>query len=120
MAAIHKLGKESELNVCRFLEKQGLILIEQNFRCLCGEIDLIMQHDQEIVFIEVRTRGSQDFGSAIESITKNKQKRIIKSAVFYLQKRNLFDKVYCRFDVVGVAGNQFEWIPNAFDAGYYS
>ena len=120
MAAIHKLGKESEMNVCKFLEKNGLTLIEQNFRCLSGEIDLIMKDNQCIVFIEVRTRFSSQFGSAIESITKNKQKKIIKTAVFYLQKRRWFDKVNCRFDIVGVAGDQFEWIPNAFDAGYYA
>ena len=67
-------GKSSENYAKKFLLKQGLLLIEQNFFSAWGEIDLIMQDDQDLVFIEVRERSQSDFGDALESVDNQKQK----------------------------------------------
>jgi len=108
------IGQKAEQQACRFLESKGLQLLTKNYRCFSGEIDLIMQHDDDIVFIEVRTRGQQHFGDAIESVNSHKQKKLIKASIHYLQKKNWFDKVNCRFDVIGISQGHMEWIVNAF------
>ena len=116
MKVIPKLhiGHLAEKKACDFLLAKGLHLIDRNYHCHCGEIDLIMHDKDDIVFIEVRSRMSSNYGSAIESINKNKQQKLIKSAKLYLQKRNWFEKVNCRFDVIGISQTHCEWIKNAF------
>ena len=113
-----KIGKHAELYACRFLEKQGFRLLEQNYRCYHGEIDLIMLDQEDIVFIEVRSRKSTKYGNALESINRTKIRKIIKTATDYLQKKKLLYKVNSRFDVIAihpVAGKmQLEWFKNAF------
>ena len=96
------------------LEKAGLEFLEANFNCRYGEIDLIFvdrQQDQ-IVFVEVRYRKSNQFGGAAASIGKSKQEKIKKSALFYLSQRKLVPNM--RFDVVAIEGEQFNWIQSAF------
>ena len=114
-----QLGRNAEQKACDFLLAKGLHLIARNFHCSLGEIDLIMQDGEDIVFVEVRSRSSADYGSAIESINKNKQKKVIKSAVFYLKKRNWLEKVNYRFDVIGFSPSDCEWIKNAFSMSTY-
>ena len=109
-----QIGKESEQQACRFLENKGLHLLTQNYRCHNGEIDLIMQDGEDVVFVEVRTRNNADFGDALDSVNRTKQRKIFKTATHYLIKQNWFDKVNCRFDVIGITKNQVEWIKNAF------
>ncbi len=113
-----KLGGVAEQKACAFLEARGLKLIARNYRSRMGEIDLIMQdnrhHNDEIVFVEVRSRAYSYYGTAIESINKTKQQKVIKSAMSYLQKQNWLDKIDCRFDVVGVSPTHIEWIKDAF------
>jgi putative endonuclease len=99
-----------------FLKKQGLKLIANNYHCAYGEIDLIMQDKNTLVFIEVRLRTNSQFGSPGESITFKKQQKIIKTAQYYLQQHNTQQD--CRFDAVllnkqNVAN--IEWIRNAFE-----
>lgn len=122
-----KLGQQIEGLVCDYLRRQKLKLIVRNYRCRLGEIDLIM-HDQAIlVFIEVRYRQHQNFGSSLESVNLIKRNKIIKTAEYYLLSHQLFEKMACRFDVVGVKPSieklaniskldpaQVEWIKNAF------
>ncbi len=104
-----------------FLLKQGLTLVARNFSCRFGEIDLIMQHRQTLVFTEVRFRqagsGRAQFGGALESISPTKQRKIIRAAQFYLGTLSTVPE--CRFDVVlldqlDIAN--IEWIRSAFDA----
>lgn len=109
-----ELGRLAEQKACDFLLKKGLRLIARNFHWARGEIDLIMQDGEDVVFIEVRSRASIAYGSAAESVDKNKQKKLLKSALFYLQKRNWLEKVSCRFDIVGISHARCEWIKNAF------
>ncbi len=108
-------GDSAESQACDHLQQQGLTLIERNYRTRRGEIDLIMQQDRTLVFVEVRLRANDQFGSAAESITSRKQSRIIAAAQHYLQQQP--SSLACRFDVVAISGKtdrSINWIPNAF------
>ncbi len=101
---------------CEYLKNEGLSLITKNFFSRQGEIDLIMQHQDTLVFIEVRFRKNLNYGGAKESITPSKQKKIRKTALYYMKtKGREFD---ARIDVITITGenkNQtIEWIQNAF------
>ncbi len=111
-----KKGKQAEKSAEKFLRKQGLELIDRNCFSRMGEIDLIMKDKDELVFVEVRSRVSQDYGGALASITQQKQQKIIKTAYNYLQKKKLFDKHPFRFDVVAIDGNppRIQWLKHAF------
>src|SRR5262249_38808465 len=111
-------GKNAEQKAKSFLQTQGLILIEQNYRSHHGEIDLIMRDKDDIVFIEVRCRSRTDYGNPSESVTISKQMKIIKTAAHFLQKKGWLYKVNSRFDVVALvlAASEWklDWIKNAF------
>lgn len=99
-----------------FLLKQGLKLITSNYHCPYGEIDLIMQDKESLVFVEVRLRTNTQFGSAAASITPQKQQKLMRTAQHYLQKTNA--KLACRFDAVLLSkadAENIDWIRNAFD-----
>jgi putative endonuclease len=112
------IGAAAELAAKQWLEKQGLKCRAQNISSHFGEIDLIMQDQDYMVFVEVRLRNNDNYASALESITRQKQQRIKKTAMCYLQKEQLVDKIPCRFDVIAASNedNQFtfNWIRNAF------
>lgn len=96
-----------------YLQQQGLTPITRNYRSQVGEIDLIMQDQEELVFVEVRYRKNDHFGSALESVTYSKQQKIIKTAELYLQKHY---RSYppCRYDILSITGSRLEWLKNAF------
>lgn len=111
------IGKISENLAREYLQQQGLKLVVTNYKCKCGEIDLIMQENETLVFVEVRYRKINDFGDTISSVTKSKQRKIIRSAVCYLLENGLYDQVLCRFDIVGIShdvNDNFQWIKDAF------
>jgi putative endonuclease len=108
-------GAASEQRAYEYLLTQGLTLIERNYRSRFGEIDLIMKHKNAIVFIEVRTRNNTAFGTAIESINRQKQRKICQTAWHFLQKHRL-GAADCRFDVIAIQQNILSWVPNAFSA----
>ncbi len=103
---------------CRYLKNNKLKLIKNNFNCKAGEIDIIMSDQNTLVFIEVKYRKNDDWVSALESVTKKKQTRIIKAAQMFLLKNKKFDDWNCRFDVVSIEGDKqnpkIDWIKNAF------
>ncbi len=110
---IHK-GQDAEDQAAIFLSQQKLKLITRNYRCRFGEIDLIMQDGDTLVFVEVRMRNSNYYGGAAASITINKQARLIQTAKHYISRQN--HDVPCRFDAVLISGNrEIEWIRSAFD-----
>jgi putative endonuclease len=117
MSSIHK-GIASEKLVAQYLQQQGMNILQRNFRCKLGEIDLICKDSSQLVFIEVRYRKSLVFGGPMESITYRKQQKIIHTAQFFLQINPWADKLSCRFDVLGIsskiAANNIEWIKDAF------
>lgn len=99
------LGKEGEDFATRYLEHKGYIIIEKNFRCKLGEIDIIAleknEKYREIVFIEVKTREDISYGDPIEAVNESKQKHIIRAAKYYIYKHNL-ENEYIRFDVIEI------------------
>jgi putative endonuclease len=100
----------------KYLEGKGMRLIERNFRCRVGEIDLIMQDGASLVFVEVRLRTNPAFVSAGESISHRKQARIVAAANQYLAGKR---EVPCRFDCIlldKLDPESIEWIKNAFGA----
>lgn len=100
---------------CDYLKQNGLTLIEQNFHGRQGEIDIIMQHLDTLVFVEVRYRKNHDFGGAVASITLQKQHRIRQTALYYMQKQGR--ELNARFDVIAMTGTNeihIDWIQNAF------
>ncbi|SFW33234.1 YraN family protein [Nitrosovibrio sp. Nv17] len=108
-------GSEAEQRAEAFLLHQHLRLLARNYRCRYGEIDLIMQDGEVVVFIEVRLRTHAAFGGPAASITASKQKRLLRSARHYLCSLKTVPP--CRFDAVllsGAAGEQIDWIRNAF------
>jgi len=107
-------GAQAEDSAAEFLERQGLKLVERNYRCRMGEIDLIMDDRATRVFVEVRLRRNRDFGGAAESITQSKQGKLIRAAQYYLQQ--LPKQPPCRFDAVLLDGFKIEWIKDAFSA----
>ncbi len=107
-------GRTQEERARRYLEDQGLRLRERNFLTRGGELDLIMDHGDTLVFVEVRFRADARHGGALASIGRGKQRRIIRAALTYLQQRRV-DRP-CRFDVVALDDNSLEWIRDAFQA----
>lgn len=94
-------GKRGEQEAIKYLEKEGYKIIERNFECRQGEIDIIALKEDEIVFIEVKTRKSLECGFPSESVDRQKRKHIYKSAGYYLYSRNL-ENEYVRIDVIEV------------------
>ncbi|MBC7944130.1 MAG: YraN family protein [Burkholderiales bacterium] len=110
-------GAEAEHAAADFLKQQGLVLLEQNFRSRYGEIDLILRQGKTLVFVEVRLRSNPNFGSAAESITYAKQRKLVRTAQFFLAERGMNQQACsCRFDAVLFGGAGISWIQNAFDA----
>lgn len=113
-------GRWAEQLAVNWLHKQGLREICRNYRCRRGEIDLIMQHHQAMVFIEVRYRASLLYGNACETIDLRKRDRIMKAAQHFLITHPRLASLPCRFDVVSVHGTfqdpELGWIQGAFEA----
>jgi putative endonuclease len=104
-----------------YLQQRGLELLESNYRCRLGEIDLIMRDGDTVCFIEVRFRGSTDFGGASASITPAKQRKIVKATLFYLSNHQRLTRQALRFDALLIQQQndnrlEFNWIQNAFYA----
>lgn len=114
----HKKGQQAEEAACLFLTARGLGLLAKNFRTRLGEIDLIMQDGETIVFIEVRSRSRQDYGDALDSIDDAKIKRLEATATLFLQQQNWLESKTSRFDVIAIdliqQQMQFKWVKNAF------
>lgn len=109
-----KRGSWAEQSAASYLERLGLRIVAQNFRCKLGEIDIIAVDGNQLVFTEVRYRTPSQFGIAAETVTYRKQQRTIKAALRYLQQ-NPHWQTTCRFDVVAMDGiNSINWIKDAY------
>lgn len=108
-------GSAAEQAALDRLLAAGLEPLDRNFRCKVGEIDLILADRGEIVFVEVRSRGSASFGGAAASVGAFKQARIQRAAQHYLLRR-FGQRAWpaCRFDVVAIDGGRIDWIRGAF------
>lgn len=96
-----KIGKFGEDEAERYLKQKGYKILERNFSCKSGEIDIIALDKEEIVFIEIKARISLKYGLPSEAVTTYKLKHIYKTAQYYLYIRNL-EKENCRIDVIEV------------------
>lgn len=116
----YQRGKLAEEKAFSFLKKNGLKPLERNYTTTQGEIDIIMQDKETIVFIEVRARTKNNIVDALETIDQRKCSNIIHASEHYLQKHKKTNRSICRFDVVILAGPletaKIEWIKNAFEA----
>lgn len=110
-------GVQAEQHAAAYLQRHGLRLLAQNYRSRSGEIDLVMQDGDTLVFVEVRLRSHADFGGAAGSIDQHKQRRIVRTAEHYLAK--LPHLPPCRFDALlmeDTLGKNLVWLKNAFGA----
>ena len=107
-------GEHAEALAAEYLEGRGLKILERNYRCRFGEIDIVARNGATIVFVEVRARTSEAYGGAAGSITPATRKRLLAAARHYLARQGTH--CACRFDVVLMSGSpqQIEWIANAF------
>ena len=117
-----KLGNRGEKIAANFLRKQGYRIIEKNYHSRLGEIDIVANEGESIVFVEVKTRRSTDFGLPEEALSYDKRRRLSKLALGYLAHRRIKD-TNCRFDVVSILmdnnrANNIKLIKNAFPAVY--
>ena len=108
-----RLGRLGEDRALAHLSSHGLTLVERNFLCKLGEIDLVMRHGSYLVFVEVRRRADRKHGGAAASVTPAKQLRLIRAAQCYLQRYN--SPPPCRFDLVAIDGEQLSWMQNVLD-----
>ncbi len=116
-------GEYYEIQAAQWLQQAGLEVIERNYRCKLGEIDIICRDGTDIVFVEVRCRHNRHFASAASSVTVSKQRKLIRTALFYLQRRAWSNDVACRFDVIAISkstksktaeDDEIQWLKNAF------
>lgn len=112
----HAAGRAAEQLVAAFLETRGLVILERNFRCRAGEVDLIARDGGTLVFVEVRLRAGGTFGGAAASVDARKQAKVLRAARYYLANR---PEQPCRCDVVALDrldADRIEWIRDAFSA----
>ncbi len=112
------LGAKGERAAEKFLRRQRYTIVQRNYRCRSGEVDLIALDRSTVVFIEVKTRTQPGFGTPLEAVGPRKQRQIQRAAQYYLSENRLHDR-NARFDVVGVWWEngrvQCELVKNAFE-----
>lgn len=96
-----QVGDKGEDTASDFLMNKGYKIIQRNYRCMYGEVDIIAEYDEAIIFVEVRTRRSNSFGTPQDSITPSKINKISKTALCYIQEKCFSDRS-CRFDVIAI------------------
>ena len=101
MYARHVIGRNGEDEAVKYLERKGYKIIERNFLCRQGEIDIIALDEDYIVFVEIKARTSTDYGLPSEAVTERKLKHMIKSIEYYLYRRNL-ENENIRIDAIEV------------------
>jgi putative endonuclease len=111
-------GRAAENLARDHLQRHGLRLLTQNWRCRGGELDLVMLDGDTLVFVEVRYRKHVAWGGALESIDGRKRQRLILAAEQFLQRESRWSRHPCRFDVValGPGGDAPNWLRNAFES----
>ena len=110
-----KIGSVQEELACRYLMKQGVRLMERNFRCRQGEIDIIGYEKEYLVFFEVKYRKDDARGSAAEAVGFGKQRKICRVSDYYRMIHGYPSDTPVRFDVIAIDGDRIEWIRNAFE-----
>ncbi|MDR0453963.1 MAG: YraN family protein [Deferribacteraceae bacterium] len=107
-------GKKGERKAAEYLTKKGYRIKECNMRAPFGEVDIIASDGTVLVFVEVKTRSHSQFGTGADAVTKDKQRKLIKSAQYYCKIKNIMP--LCRFDVISIDAGVITHIENAFTA----
>lgn len=107
-------GQEQENRAAVYLTERGYKILERNYRCRMGEIDLIAFHQGYLVFVEVKYRSGNRAGRPEEAVDFRKQKKISQTAVWYLKEKGLSLDTPCRFDVVAITPEEIRVFPDAF------
>lgn len=110
-----RLGAKVEQLVQEYLRAHGCIILEMNYRCKQGEVDIIAKDEDYYVFIEVKYRNSTKYGTPQEAVDNAKQKRICNAAHYYIYSHNLDETTPIRFDVAAVLEEKITYYKNAFD-----
>jgi len=110
-----KIGTDYEKLAGAYLQQQGYEILEYNFRCRMGEIDIIAKDGAYLVFAEVKYRSGNQSGSPLEAVHWKKQQIISRTALYYCMKHKYGESTPCRFDVVGICGEEYTLIKNAFE-----
>ena len=109
------VGTAYEKLAGKYLIKQGYEVLEYNFRCRMGEIDLVAKDGEYLVFVEVKYRSSGRTGSPLEAVDARKQRIISKVASYYCLTHGYGEASPCRFDVMAICGEEYTLIKNAFE-----
>lgn len=107
-------GSRYEEQAAAFLIRQGFQILEHNFFCRKGEIDIVARDGDFLVFVEVKYRQSGQSGDPAEAVTVRKQRRIIQAARYYLFTHGYSEETPCRFDVVAILGEELRYYRDAF------
>jgi putative endonuclease len=110
-----RLGAQAEARAAEYLQRKGYRVVDRNWTCRGGEIDLVCSDADTLVFVEVRARASTSHGTPLETIVDGKRRRLIRAAEIYLHVKDLQDRA-CRFDVVALVGDDIEHVEDAFGA----
>lgn len=108
------LGAQKESVAAEFLQKQGYTIVQMNFRCRQGEIDIVAADGKYLVFVEVKYRSDRHYGNPGEAIGYRKQKTIYKVAEYYMYSKRIPQNIPCRFDAVVIEGENITLIKDAF------
>lgn len=108
-----ELGIWGEREAAKFLKKRKYKILDKNFRCHIGEIDIVAKHGAYLVFVEVKTRASARYGLPMEAVDEQKQRKLCLLAQYYQKCKRLLD-MPIRFDVVQILGDEIELIEGAF------
>lgn len=111
-----QIGTEYETLAAEYLKSQGYELVERNFRCRLGEIDIIAKDHSYLCFVEVKYRINEMHGTAVEAVVRRKQRIITKVAWYYLLTHGGNEWTPCRFDVIAIEGDKVTLYQNAFEA----
>ena len=117
MADHNILGKKGEELAAQFLEKLGYQIIALNWHEKKFEIDIIAQDQNQLVFVEVKTRTTDYFGSPVEAVTPAKQKHLVEGANYYIEKHDI--DLECRFDVIAIILNNNQQKIEHFKDAFY-
>lgn len=113
-----KVGAAGEEQAAKYLESQGMVIVQRNFRCRQGEIDIVGTHRGYLVFVEVKYRKGRMSGMPEEAVDFHKKRKICRVSDYYRFRKECDGNQPFRFDVVAVEENSIRWYQNAFDYIY--
>ncbi|MCM1495415.1 MAG: YraN family protein [Bacteroides sp.] len=109
-----QIGSEYETRTLHYMKGQGMEILERNYHCRQGEVDIIARENGYLLFVEVKYRKDLQNGYPAESVTPVKQNRIRQVARYYLYEHHMPEETPVRFDVAAILGNEMQYIRDAF------